>query len=215
MKAESSKPTALPEDHAASEPPRSPARARILRAAGDLFNREGVQAVGVDRVIEAAGVAKASLYKHFASKDDLIAAWLEEVSADWFAWADQEVRRRAPSPAERPLALFDVLGSWFATESFRGCPFINISGEVGDPGSRARAISSQYKRDVGAYVLELCRQAGLADPEKTALLLTLLMDGATVRAAMQGEPSAAVAAKAGAALILGRSGKLPRDQKCE
>ncbi len=200
-------PPAAPTEGAIARPseppaPRSPARDRILLAAGELFNREGVHAVGIDRVIDLAGVAKASLYKHFRSKDDLVAAWLERVASAYFVWFAGEVERLAPDPADRPAVVFRVLELWFQSAEFRGCPFINISGEVGDAVSRARKIAMKFKSDMRVYLEKLCREAGLSDPPARASTLALLMDGATVRAAMHGDPCAAREAGVAAATLL-------------
>src|SRR6187402_3319099 len=101
-------------------------RERILDTAYELFSRHGTRAVGVDRIIEEAGTAKMTLYRNFASKDDLIMAFLERREELWTrGWLQAEVQRRATEPRERLLAIFDVFGDWFALPDFEGCSFIN------------------------------------------------------------------------------------------
>jgi AcrR family transcriptional regulator len=102
-------------------------RERILDAASAAFYRRGIRAVGVDSVIADADVAKATLYRHFPSKDALVQAFLERRDERWRAWFADAVERLAPDPADRPLAAFDALGEWFGSEDFRGCAFINAA----------------------------------------------------------------------------------------
>src|SRR5689334_24112269 len=103
------------------------ARERILDAAYELFSRQGIQAVGVDAVISRSGVARQTLYRHFASKQDLVLAFLERREQEWTRrWLEEEVRTRATDPASRLLAIFDVFDEWFGRPDFEGCSFINV-----------------------------------------------------------------------------------------
>jgi len=114
-------------------------RERVLATAYGLFSRHGTRAVGVDRIIAESGVAKMTLYRNFASKDDLILAFLERREELWTrAWLQAEVERRASTPAARLLAIFDVFGDWFALDGFEGCSFINVMLEIDDPGHPVR-----------------------------------------------------------------------------
>src|SRR5581483_1704846 len=106
---------------------RRSARERLL-AADELFYDEGVHSVGIDRIIERAGVAKASLYSTFGSKDEVIRAYLQERHAERTERYDRELAR-FPSPRTKLLGVFDVLGESFARPTFRGCAFINASAE--------------------------------------------------------------------------------------
>src|SRR4051812_50145349 len=116
-----------------SGPGRDSGRERVLETAYRLFSRHGTRAVGVDRIIAESGVAKMTLYRNFASKDDLILAFLERREERWTrAWLQASVEERADSPAERLLAIFDVFGEWFARDDFEGCSFINVMLEVAD-----------------------------------------------------------------------------------
>src|SRR6187431_3336214 len=102
-------------------------RDRILDAAYPLFSRSGIRAVGVDKIVDAAGVAKMTLYRNFPSKDELAVAFLAMREERWTrAWLWDEVRRRAEEPGDRLLAIFDVFGEWFEREDFEGCSFINV-----------------------------------------------------------------------------------------
>jgi AcrR family transcriptional regulator len=100
-------------------------RERVLATAYQLFSRHGTRAVGVDRIIAESGVAKMTLYRNFASKDELILAFLERREERWTrAWLQDTVERRAATPAQRLLTIFDVFGEWFARDDFEGCSFI-------------------------------------------------------------------------------------------
>ena len=114
-------------------------RERVLETAYELFSRHGTKGVGVDRIIAESGVAKMTLYRNFASKDELILAFLERREERWTrAWLQAEVERREADPAARLLAIFDVFGEWFATEGFEGCSFVNVMLEVPVAGHPVR-----------------------------------------------------------------------------
>ena len=179
---------------------RSSARDRLLAAADELFYEEGIHTVGIDRVIERAGVAKATLYNVFGSKDELIRAYLT---------ARHEARQkriwnglaRWSTPRERLLGVFDVLGDVFAQPGFHGCAFLNASAEAA-AGSAAAAVSGQSRAWVRSLFTELSQAAGAADPDRLAQQLVLLYDGANVAARMDHDPSAAAAARAAATVLL-------------
>jgi AcrR family transcriptional regulator len=177
------------------------ARERLLAAANELFYAEGVHTVGIDRVIERAGVAKASLYATFGSKDELVRAYLQ---------ARSELRRQRISERimqfdgarDRILAIFDLLGELAADPKFRGCAFINASAE----GPRKETKSSQVCADQRAWtrglLTSLARDCGVADPEALGAQLAILYDGATVGAAMDRDPQVAARARAIAATLV-------------
>src|SRR5690242_20470410 len=112
---------------------------RLLATACDLFYREGIHAVGIQRLIEEAGIAKASLYAHYASKDDVVAAYLAHRSAMQRAQVD-EAFARASSPAEKLARLWELAGKWTACDQFRGCPFQNAAGELAADTHPAKAV---------------------------------------------------------------------------
>ncbi len=178
-------------------------RERILDAASVAFYRRGIRAVGVDSVIAEAGVAKATLYRHFPSKDALVQAFLERRDRRWRAWFEEAVDRLAPDPAARPLAVFDALGEWFASDDFRGCAFINAAVEITDPGHPARAAVREHERRLADHLLRLCREAGLDDPEGASAALFLLVEGAIVCALVEGDGAAAARAQTAAERLLG------------
>lgn len=185
--------------------PAASARERILDAASAAFYARGIRAVGVDAVIADAGVAKATLYRHFPSKDDLVRAFLERRDGRWRAWLAEAVARIAPEPSGRPLAVFDALGEWFASDDFRGCAFLNAAAEIADPAHPARGAVLLHEERFHAQVLALCEEAGLPDPPTAAADLFLLAEGAIVCALVEGDPAPAARARAAAARLLSRA----------
>jgi len=183
---------------------RQSARDRLLAAAGELFYEEGVNTVGIDRVIERAGVAKASLYSNFGSKDELIRSYIvarHEARRDritqWLA--------RYGTPREKLLGVFDLLGELIAESNFRGCAFLRASAEA-RPGSSTRSACDDSRAWMRSLFAELAQSAGAANPDRLAQQLVLLYDGATVSAQMDHDPGAAVAARAMAASLLDAAG---------
>src|SRR3954451_17558090 len=159
-------------------------RERILDTAYELFSRHGTRAVGVDRIIEEAGTAKMTLYRNFASKDELIVAFLEAREERWtYGWLKAEVERRADTPRARLLAIFDVFGEWFAREDFEGCSFINVMLEIDDREDVARAASVQHLANIRGFLGTLAAEAGVADPDAFARQWHILMKGSIVAAA--------------------------------
>lgn len=186
-------------------------RERILDAASAAFYRRGIRAVGVDSVIADAGVAKATLYRHFPSKDALVQAFLERRDHRWRAWFAEAVDRLAPDPADRPLAVFDALGEWFASDDFRGCAFINAAVEITDPAHPARAAVRDHERRLAEHLTRLCREAGLDDPEGASAALFLLVEGAIVCALVEGTHTPAARARTAAARLLHRPAPSSRE----
>jgi len=144
-------------------------RERILDTAYDLFSRHGTRAVGVDRIIDEAGAAKMTLYRNFASKDELIVAFLEQREERWtYGWLKTEVERRAQTPRARLLAIFDVFGEWFQRADFEGCSFINVMLELDDRDDVARAASVQHLANIRVFLATLAEEAGVEDPDAFA-----------------------------------------------
>jgi AcrR family transcriptional regulator len=178
------------------------ARERILEAAYDLFSRRGIQAVGVDAVIERSGVARQTLYRHFRSKQDLVLAFLERRQGLWTrSWLQAEVERRASDPADRLLAVFDVFDEWFHRPDFEGCTFINVMLEHTELSDPVRRASVAYLAGIRGLLEGLARQAGIADAESFARKWHILMKGSIV-AGGEGDREAARRAKAIAELVL-------------
>jgi AcrR family transcriptional regulator len=177
-------------------------RERVLETASELFYAHGVRAVGVDTIIARAEVAKASFYKHFPSKDDLVVAFLRRRDGLWRAWLEEAVARLSPAPAGRPLAVFDALAERFARADYRGCAFINSIVELADRDHPAHRAAEEHKRQVVAYLGGLLQEAGVAHPGALPRHLMLLMDGATVTAVREGSPRAAASARSIAKALL-------------
>jgi AcrR family transcriptional regulator len=158
--------------------PAKEARERILAAVDELFYRDGVRAVGVDSVIEHAGVNKMSLYRNFASKDDLIAAYLEARNRQYWSWWDQIMQRHGPDPRRQLYGLFDELQARTSRKGYRGCPFVNIAAELSDPSHPARRVVALNKRELKRRLRGLAQAAGARTPDALADSLMLLMEGA-------------------------------------
>jgi AcrR family transcriptional regulator len=174
-------------------------RERLLAAADDLFYREGVKTVGIDRIVQQAGVAKASLYNLFGSKDELVEAYLD---ARHVGTRDQVERAltRFRTPRERLLGVFDAQGQLFTEPDFNGCAHIAASAEA-QHGSPVEGAADRYRLWVRTIFTDLAREAGVADAEGLARQLHLLYDGAGVSARMDRDPSAATTAREAAALL--------------
>jgi AcrR family transcriptional regulator len=171
-----------------SRPPR--ARDRILDTSYELFSRRGVRAVGIDEVIERAGVAKATLYRHFPSKDDLVVAFLERREERWtIGWVETEARRRGSGPEEQLLAIFDAFDEWFRRDDFEACSFINVLLELG-PQHAAGSASVQHLENIRSIVRSLAEEAGLREPDSFARSWHILMKGSIIAAA-EGDVEAA------------------------
>lgn len=176
-------------------------RERILDASYELFAAHGVSQVGIDAVLDRAGCAKASLYDHFGSKDDLAVAFLKQREAIWTrGWLEAEIKRRASDPRQRLLAIFDVFDGWFHKKNFEGCSFINVLLES-KKGSPARRAAAAQLAKIRAIVHDLAVDAKLHEPDEFAQAWHMLMKGAIV-AAGEGNRNAAREAKRAATLIL-------------
>ena len=161
----------------------TPVRERILDSSYELFSRRGIRAVGVDELIERAGVAKASLYRHFPSKDDLVVAFLERREQRWTnGWVEKEARRRGSTPEQQLLAIFDAFNEWFRREDFEACSFINVLLELG-PRHRAGSASVRHLENIRSIVRALAEEAGLRDPGSFAHSWHILMKGSIIAAA--------------------------------
>jgi AcrR family transcriptional regulator len=175
------------------------ARERLLAAANELFYDEGVHTVGIDRVIERAGVAKASLYNTFGSKDELVRVYLEGRHAVIAARITGYIERYG-DPRERLLGVFEAQGELFAEPGYRGCAFVSASAE--SPGEAVSRASDDYRGWVRGLLTGLAADAGAADPQLLGRQLHIIYDGASLSARMDRDASAAVAARAAAALLL-------------
>ncbi len=178
---------------------RSP-RARLLQAASELFYAEGVQSVGIDRVIERAGVAKASLYSTFGSKEGLVCAYLNARHEETLARLRSAVAA-TEDPIERLLAVFDAQARLFHTPDFHGCAFTAAATEA-PSGGRIDAAAQSYRHDIHVLFNELAVAAGVPDPELLASQLQLVYDGGGLAANLDKNPEIATAARAAASALI-------------
>ncbi len=175
------------------------ARDRLLTAAAELFYVEGIQAVGVERLLAVSGVGRASFYRHFAGKDALVAAVLQRQGEQWLAWLEAAVAEHGGGP----LAVFDALADRARSHGFHGCAFVNAMAETADPSSEVYRLAEAHKRRVTAYVEQLIKAAGCERHEALAEQFVLLMDGATVTAMRERTGAPALRAREMAQRLLG------------
>jgi AcrR family transcriptional regulator len=176
------------------------ARARLLAAADELFYDEGVHTVGIDRIIERAGVAKASLYNTFGSKEELIRAYLESRHARTSSRITAAIERY-DTPRDRLLAVFEAQAALFDDPAFHGCAFASASAEA-RPGSAAEQMTAVYRSWLRTLFTDLGAKAGAREPEALAGQLHLLYDGVGLSARMDHDASVATVARAAAGALL-------------
>ncbi|MEU5313692.1 TetR/AcrR family transcriptional regulator [Streptomyces sp. NPDC021562] len=176
------------------------ARERLLAAANELFYAEGVQTVGIDRIIERAGVAKASLYNTFGGKEQLIRAYLDSRHAKLTERLLRSVER-ADGPRDRLLAVFDAQAELYAQQTYHGCAFVAASAEA-KHGSAIEEASDAARGWIRTLFTDLARDAGAPHPEALAHQLHLLYDGGGVSARMDRDPSAGTVAREAAAALI-------------
>src|SRR5262245_44071459 len=184
----------------------SEARQRILETADRLFYEEGVRAVGIDRIIAEAGVAKMSLYNHFPSKDDLILAALkyrEAAVLEFFRAAMERHARRGKNPLR---AFFAALKDLFESTGFRGCPFQNAAVELADPKHPGTEFVRGHKQRFSEFLRGLIEESVGKSAAKHAPAVAVLVEGALVSAVIQGNPDAADVARDAALKLVGEKG---------
>lgn len=179
----------------------SSTREKILNSAEQLIYQNGIHATGMDLLVKTSGVARKSIYRHFASKEDVAAAALNERDERWMLWFRTE-SDKGETPQDRILNMFSVLKSWFESEGFRGCAFINTAGEVGDPEDPVRQIAKMHKQKLLDYALELSGQLNIEHPAVLARQLLILIEGAITLSYVMGDASAADNAKEVAKILL-------------
>ena len=167
------------------------ARGRLLSAATRLFCKNGINATGIDAIINEAGTAKTTLYKLFGSKTNLVHAVLESEGKQWREWFIASVEAGGGSAQTKLTRIFPALKEWFREERFYGCPFINAVGEHDKDLKQFRAIAMKHKKVVLAYIEKLAGEMGAAEPEMLAHQLGLLIDGAIVAAMVSRDPGVA------------------------
>jgi AcrR family transcriptional regulator len=171
---------------------------RIIETADRLFYGQGIRAVGVDTIAAEVGISKRTLYNHFPSKDELIVAYLSRRFAP--------LRESDLPPAEQILGEFDRLGRGFASNGYRGCPFVNAVTELGEPGHAANKIAIAFKEQRRVWFRDLLARLSVADPEGLATQLALLVDGAIAGALVRGDATMASAAREAARVLLAAAG---------
>jgi AcrR family transcriptional regulator len=173
-----------------------PVRERILDTASALFFREGYRAVGVDRIVEEAGVAKMSLYRHFPTKEELIVGYLERSNEGFWSWFDRAVGEG--SPKQQLINVFYALGKFVTDPACLGCMFQLAAADFPSLDHPAHRIARDHKNLVMERLARLAEEAGLRDPHSLAAALLLLMDGAFAAARMFGRSSHAAGVGAAA-----------------
>jgi len=185
---------------AAIAPVERSARDRILDTASELFYRDGYHAVGIDTIIARSGVAKTTLYRHFASKDELVAAYLKRANAEFMSWLDEAIVS-ADDPRAKLAATFEAVAKLATSSRCLGCTFQGAASEFPEMDHPGHRVALDHKRAVLERFAGLAREAGVRDPDGLAAQLLLLMDGAWVAARMFG-PQNHAASVAGAATAL-------------
>jgi AcrR family transcriptional regulator len=173
----------------------SGARQRILETADRLFYQEGVRAVGIDRIIAEAEVAKMSLYKHFPSKDELILAVLRYREAEFQTSFEAALNRHTKTLKDPLRAFFAALKDWFASTGFRGCAFINAAVELADVNHPGYAFVRGHKQRFAEFLRGVVEQRIGKAAAKVAPAVGLLVEGAIVSAVIQGSPETADVAR--------------------
>jgi AcrR family transcriptional regulator len=152
-------------------------RERILAAAAVLFAEDGPSRTGVDSLIEAAGVAKATFYRHFPSKDALVIAWLEDAGTRWFDGVRESVEARATSPDDLVPSLFDAVAEWLEAEDFLGCPYLNTAAEFADSEHPAGVVLRSYLAEIGDYLRDAVAATGHPEADRLGRELHVLLAG--------------------------------------
>ena len=188
--------------------PAGQARERILATAFRLFYAHGLRAAGIDTIIAESGVAKATFYKYFPAKDDLILAYLEHVDGVWSGQLHAAAEAAGPDPARQLVGLFDALTTACRRDGYRGCAFINAAAES-PSGTRVHERTVAHKQSILAWITELAEEAGARNPEALARSLTLILDGGLASGVLDADPAAAAAAKATAEQLVAAAVAVP------
>jgi AcrR family transcriptional regulator len=181
---------------------RPSARDRLVSAASRLFHQAGIQSTGVDSIIDAAGVAKATFYRHFPSKDDLVVAWLRDPSTRWIDRIRAQVEASRPEPVEAIPMVFELVAEWLEAEDYRGCPYLNSAVEIGDPGHPAGVVIRDFLQDVEDYLAGLAAAAGYRESRSRAAELQTLLAGSISLAVARHSSASAMTAREAAIRLL-------------
>lgn len=180
-------------------------RERLLYAATALFCRRGINAVGVDAIVEEAGTAKTTLYKLFGSKEQLVEEVLKREGELWRDWFTAAVAKAGATPDDRLRAIFPVLAQWFRQKRFYGCPFINAVAEHDKASDRLRELALGHKRQVLSFIHGLATDGGATDPQLLTHEIALLIDGAIVAAMITRDATVADVAQKALSSLLSQS----------
>lgn len=181
---------------------------KILQTAEQLIYTNGIHAMGMDLLVRTSGVARKSIYRYYATKEDVAVNALRVRDERWMHWFRSETDKAA-EPEACILEMFTVLKGWFESEGFRGCAFINTAGEIGDAEDPIRQLAKAHKQKLFDYALELCQQLNIDQPETLAKQLLILIDGAITLALVMGDHCAADSAREMAQLLLKSAQKNP------
>lgn len=157
-----------------------PPRERILDAAEELFQSEGIRRVGVQAIAEKAETTKMAIYRHFETKDALVAEWLRILAADYRAAFDRVEAEHPGRPREQIMGLARFIADGLPALSYRGCPFVNSLAELPDRAHPARRVIEEHKAHQTRRLVGMCTAAGLPDPEQVAAQITFVLEGAQV-----------------------------------
>ena len=177
-------------------------RDRLLQAADDLFYKEGIRSVGINRVLEESQTPIMTLYRHFGSKDGLAAAYIDRRGERTQEVVRSEAERRASTPRETILATFDILREGFEETDYRGCAFLNATVEMASPDHEVAKIARHHKDAGRQWFAELMAEAGAPDPTGLAIQLSVLLDGATASAVLYRDSSGAAQARSAAETLI-------------
>lgn len=191
-------------DRTPRERDRSPAsaRERILQSAAASFPGGRIRVTGVDALIAHADVAKATFYRHFPSKDDLVAAWLRSPDARWLDFVVAELEGRRYTPLGRLVGFWEVMGEWAETEQFRGCPYLNTLAEIRDPDHPAYSEVGSYIDEVEAYLSRTALEAEIRDPPTMGRQLRFLAMGTWLAIVFEASTRPVVTARTMAVALL-------------
>jgi AcrR family transcriptional regulator len=185
------------------------ARGRLLSAATRLFCKNGINATGIDAIIDEAGTAKATLYKLFGSKTALIHAVLESEGRQWREWLIAQMESGGGDAEVKLARIFPALKSWFGEERFYGCPIINAVAEHDKDQKEFRTVALRHKKAVLSHIAKLATEMGATDPEGFSHQLALLIDGAIVAAMVSRNPDVADTAGLAASALFGAAKQKP------
>lgn len=183
------------------------ATTRVLDAAEEQFYERGIQAVGMDAIRSHSGVSLKRLYQCFPSKDHIVAAYLRRRDDRWRTQLAEYVREHGDTAEGAILAVFDWLSEWFRRPEFRGCAFVNSFGELGGVSPVVAETARAHKKAVGAYLRQLVDPLDVSDPDGLAAQLAVLVEGATVVAAVTGDLDAARTSRTCAEALLDAAGR--------